>query len=60
MHLRAAHATDGFSAGNELYAAPLLVHGSVQIVVIRKNCDGEEDAYWQGRVEHWETIADGR
>jgi hypothetical protein len=38
----------------------LLVHGSVQIVVIRKNCDGKEDVYWQGRVEHWETIADGR
>jgi Family of unknown function (DUF6544) len=22
--------------------------------------DGKEDVYWQGRVEHWETIADGR
>jgi hypothetical protein len=22
--------------------------------------DGKEDVYWQGQVEHWETIADGR
>jgi hypothetical protein len=22
--------------------------------------DGKEDLYWQGQIEHWETIADGR